>query len=114
MSPNHLRCEVVTLPSLFDSYNRPFVVVSHDTSSACSDQHVALGISTTEVEGGIPITSDDWAVGSLSKQSYIHPRYPTVISESDVVTTVGALTADIVDDAVRELGQAIGLTPATQ
>lgn len=114
MSPNHLRCEVVTHPSLFNSYSRPFVVVSHDTSSAYPDQHIALGISTTEVEGSIPINPDDWAVGSLSKQSYIHPRYPTVISESDVVTTVGALTEDIVDDAVGELGREIGLAPSTQ
>jgi len=114
VSPNHLRCEVVTHPSLFNSYNRPFVVVSHDTSPAYPDQHITLGISTTEVEGSIPITPDDWAVGSLSKQSYVHPRYPTVISESDVVTTVGALTEEIVDDAVEELGREIGLTASTQ
>jgi hypothetical protein len=113
VSPNHLRCEVVTHPSLFNSYTRPFVVVSHDTNSDYPDQHIALGISTTEVDESIPITSDDWAVGSLSKRSHIHPRYPTVISESDVVTTVGALTADIVDDAVTALGQEIGVTPST-
>ena|GEM_PF-6834082 len=114
MSPNHLRCEVVTHPSLFNSYNRPFLVVSHDTSPDYPDQHVAIGISTTDVDGSIPITDDDWAVGSLSKQSYIHPRYPTVVSESDVVTTVGALKQDIVDDTVRALGQEIGVNPSRQ
>jgi hypothetical protein len=60
------------------------------------------------------ITPDDWAVGSLSKQSYIHPRYPTVISESDVATTVGALTETIVDDAVEELGREIGFASSKQ
>jgi hypothetical protein len=85
------------------------VIVSHDTSSEYPDQHIALGISTTAVEQSIPITPDDWVVGSLSKQSYIHPRYPTVISASDVVTTVGALTEDIVDNAVLALGQEIGI-----
>jgi hypothetical protein len=114
VSPNHLRCEVVTHPSLFNSYNRPFVVVSHDTSPAYPDQHIALGISTTEVDGSIPITPDDWAVGSPSKQSYIHPRYPAVVSESDVETTVGALSEDVVDDAVRALGREIGVTPSTE
>lgn len=109
MPPKHLRCEVVTHPSLFNSYNRPFVIVSHDTSSDYPDQHIALGISTTEVKQSVPIDPADWAVGSLSKRSYIHPRYPTVVSESDVVTTVGALTQEIVDDAVTELGQDIGV-----
>lgn len=109
MSANHLRCEVVTHPSLFNSYNRPFVIVSTDTSAEYPEQHIALGISTTEVGQSVPITPDDWVVGSLPKQSYIHPRYPTVIAESDVVTTVGALTEDIVDNAVLELGQEIGI-----
>jgi mRNA interferase MazF len=108
--PNHLRCEVVTHPSLFNSYARPFVIGSHEPNPEYPDQHIALGISTTAVEGSIPISPDDWVVGNLPKQSFIHPRYPTVIAESDVVTTVGALTADIVDEAVLELGQEIGIT----
>ncbi len=45
---------------------------------------------------------------------HIHPRYPAVVSESDVETTVGALSEEIVDNAIRALGREIGLTPSTQ
>lgn len=85
------------------------MIVSHETTAEYPDQHVALGISTTETAESLPITQDDWVVGDLSRQSYIHPRYPTVISEADVVTTVGALDEDVVDDAVLALGREIGI-----
>lgn len=108
-APDHLRCEVVTYPSIFQSYNRPYVIVSQTVNTDYPSQRIALGISTSQTEKSIPITEDDWEVGRLSKQSYILPRYPTVISERDVSQVVGALSKEVVDDAASALAEDIGV-----
>jgi hypothetical protein len=104
----HLRCEVVTHPAIFQPYNRPYVIVSRNPNPDYPDQHIALGISTTNTQDSIPINADDWEVGQLSKQSYIVPRYPTVLSATNINHTVGALSQQIVDEAVETLSEAIG------
>lgn len=105
----HLRCEVVTHPAIFQPYNRPYVIASRNPNPDYPDQHIALGISTTNTQDSIPINADDWEVGQLSKQSYIIPRYPTVLLETDVTHTVGALSQQVVDEAAMALTEAIGL-----
>ncbi|QLH76904.1 hypothetical protein HZS55_06145 [Halosimplex rubrum] len=104
----HLRCEVVTHPAIFQSYNRPYVIVSQSANPDYPDQQIALGISTTNAQDSIPISADDWEVGQLSKQSYIVPRYPTVLSATNINHTVGALSQQVVDEAVEALSETIG------
>lgn len=69
---------------------------------------VALGITTTDVQGGLRIENDHWAVGGLDRPSYVDPRYPAVLSEASVARSVGAVTEAFVDRAVRELAAAVG------
>ncbi|WP_436929761.1 hypothetical protein [Halosimplex halobium] len=109
MSSTHLRREVVTHPAIFEPYNRPYVIVSETPNPEYPDQHIAVGISTNDATDSIPIGENDWQVGSLSKESYILPRYPTVISERNTAQTVGALTPDIVDEAARSLARTVGV-----
>ncbi|QLH84273.1 hypothetical protein [Halosimplex pelagicum] len=73
------------------------------------DQHVAIGISTNDAAESVPIGENDWQVGSLSKESYILPRYPAVISERDTAQTVGALVPEIVDEAAESLARNVGV-----
>lgn len=65
-------------------------------------------MKTTNAQDSIPINADDWEAGQLSKQSYIVPRYPTVLSAANINHTVGALSQQIVDEAVETLPEAIG------
>jgi hypothetical protein len=108
MSSTHLRREVVTHPAIFEPYNRPYVIVSETPNHEYPDQYIAVGISTNDATDRIPIGENDWQVGSLSTESYILPRYPTVISERNTAQTVGALTPDIVDEAAGSLARAVG------
>ncbi len=112
MGSERLRCEVVTHPAVFESYDRPFVVISRRPDPQYSDQYIALGITTNDISGSISISPDAWEVGSLPKKSYVMPRYPTVISERDVVSSVGALSKGFVDDAAKELAREIGALDA--
>jgi hypothetical protein len=109
MSSTHLRREVVTHPAVFEPYNRPYVIVSEQPNPEYPDQHLAIGISTTDATDSIPIGENDWQVGSLSTESYVVPRYPTVISERNTAQTVGALVPAVVDEAVEVLAQNIGV-----
>jgi len=55
----HLRCEVVTYPAIFQPYNRPYVIVSPNANPDYPNQHIALGISTTNTQDSIRINVDD-------------------------------------------------------
>ena len=112
MTAEHLRREVVTHPAVFQPYNRPFVIVGEQANPAFSDQYIALGISTVDAPDAIRLTERDWEVGGLSRESFVNPWYPTVISADNVVTEVGALSADIVDTAVTSLAATIGVESA--
>lgn len=106
---NIQRREVVTHPAIFRNYNRPYLIVSSDVHPDYPDQHIALGITTEAVTGGLQIEDRYWELGSLSHDSFIDPRYPAAISEQNIVTTVGVLTETCVERAVNALAREIGI-----
>lgn len=84
------------------------MIISDGPDPAYRDQYVALGITTNDVAGSINIQPGAWEVGGLSKKSYVMPRYPTVISDQDIGSSVGALSKRFVDTVARELAREIG------
>lgn len=108
MTTPHERGEIIWYPSLFEDYERPYVLVSTHSHPFHPEEYIGLVITTSPHEEAIMIEDDHWAVGTLPETSYIKPWNPTIIKAAEIRSTAGALTHQLVDTAVDDLSTICG------
>jgi len=94
------RGHVVWHPALFKDTGRPFLVLSGDTHPFHGTEYLVAGLTTTERPPAIPVPTDAWLTGGLSKASYVSPWFLTTLKHETIERGVGSLISDIVGDVV--------------
>lgn len=104
------RGAVIEYPALFafESYPRPYLVISNDAHPFYGEEYIGLAITTTEWSAATPIPDDDWIRGGLPEPSYIKPWQPTLLKHDDIVDAFGLLNPSVVDRVVGELATLVG------
>lgn len=104
------RGAVVEHPALFDfdSYPRPYVIISDDSHPFYGEEYVGLAITTTALDPAIAIDDDAWIHGGLPKTSFIKPWQPTLLKHDDIENAFGLLQPSLVDDVVGNLAIVVG------
>lgn len=99
------RGAVVEYPPLFafDSYPRPYLVVSGAEHPFYGEEYVALAITTTAIDAAMPVPDEAWIRGGLPKRSFVKPWQPTLLKHDDVVDAFGVVTPSFVDRTVSTL-----------
>jgi len=99
------RGAVIEYPALFgfDSYPRPYVIVSDDSHPFYGEEYIGLAVTTTGLDPAMPIDDDAWSRGGLPKQSFIKPWQPTLLKHDDIDDAFGKLRPSAVDRVVEEL-----------
>lgn len=103
------RGAVVEYPALFafDSYPRPYLVVSGDAHPSYGEEYVGLAVTTTAWEAAVPVPDDGWVLGGLPKPSYVKPWQPTLLKHDDIEDAFGILDSSFVDRVVGALGRVV-------
>jgi len=103
------RGAVVEYPAVFafESYPRPYLIVSNESHPFHGEEYVGLAITTTEHDAAIPIDDDSWVRGRLPKRSFIKPWQPTLLKHDDIEDAFGLLDTPVVDRASRALAALI-------
>jgi hypothetical protein len=104
------RGAVIEYPALFafESYPRPYLVVSDDSHPFHGEEYIALAITTTEMPAAVALAADDWDRGGLPRQSYVKPWQPTLLKHGDVIDAFGMLRPAVIDRIVRDLVGYVG------
>lgn len=104
------RGAVIEYPALFgfDSYPRPYVIVSDDSHPFYGEEYIGLAVTTTQLDPAMPIDDDSWVRGGLPKRSFIKPWQPTLLKRDDIDDAFGVLRSSVVDRAVAELTTIVG------
>lgn len=105
------RGAVVEYPALFafESYPRPYLVISGDAHPFYGEEYVSLAVTTTAWEAALSIPDDAWVRGGLPKPSFIKPWQPSLLKHDDVIDAFGVVDTALVDRAVERLGDVVGL-----
>jgi hypothetical protein len=104
------RGAVIEYPALFDfdSYPRPYLIVSGEAHPFHGEEYIAVAITTTALAPAIPIDDDAWVRGGLPKASFIKPWQPTLLKHADITDAFGILRASVVDQVVADLATIVG------
>lgn len=105
------RGAVVEYPALsaFESYSRPYLVISGDVHPFYGEEYLGLGVTTTVWEAALPVSDDAWGRGGLPKPSFIKSWQPTLLKHKDILDAFGIVDAAFVNRAVERLGEVVGL-----
>lgn len=82
---------------------RPFLVLSNKTHPFASQQFAGVAISTTERDVAYTLAPEDWYVGGLPEQSFVHPWSLVTRDHADIVAVYGRLKLDTVDEVLEQL-----------
>jgi len=104
------RGAVIEYPALFgfDSYPRPYVLVSDDSHPFHGEEYVGLAVTTTRLDPAIPIDDDAWVRGGLPRQSFIKPWQPTLLKHDEINDAFGLVRSSLVDRVAAELATLVG------
>ena len=102
------RGAVIEFPALFESYSRPYLIVSDESHPFHGNEYIGVAITTTAMEPAVPIKDDSWVRGGLPKKSFIKPWQPTLLKHEDIHDAFGVLEPRIVDRVADELASMIG------
>ncbi|MCH7661242.1 MAG: hypothetical protein IH933_11905 [Euryarchaeota archaeon] len=86
-----------------DETERPFLVLSNENHPFADQQVAAIGITTTPWPESIEISSEDWELGELPRQSYISPWIIVTRDYDDILRSIGRLRSDIVERTLFEV-----------
>lgn len=89
--------------------DHPYVVISTDTHPFHGDEYLAMLITTTQRGDAIAIPDERWEFGSLPKSSHVNPWTVVTLKDDDLADYQGVLESSVVDEAVAQLPQYIGL-----
>jgi hypothetical protein len=103
------RGAVIEYPALFDfdSYPRPYLIVSGQSHPFHGEEYIGIAITTTALESAIPISDDAWIRGGLPKESFLKPWQPTLLKHADISDAFGVLRQTVVDRTAEELASVI-------
>jgi len=103
------RGAVIEYPALFDfdSYPRPYLIVSGLSHPFHGEEYIGIAITTTALESAIPISDDAWVRGGLPKESFLKPWQPTLLKHADITDAFGVLRQTVVDRTAEELASVI-------
>lgn len=99
----HRRGEVVWYPALFAEYHRPFVLISSDRHPYHGDEYIGLAITTSTVDGAVPLERGAWMLGELPQPSAIKPWNPAIIKHDRIRSVAGVVQPAMVEEAVSTL-----------
>lgn len=103
------RGTVVEYPALFafESYPRPYLIISGAAHPFYGEEYVGLAVTTTAWESALSVPDDGWVLGGLPKPSFVKPWQPTLLKHDDVVDAFGVVDSSFVDRVVEELGKVV-------
>lgn len=104
------RGDVVKGPDLFADYDsRPYVCLSDDTHPFSDEEALYASVTTTHRAVAIPLSGDDFAGGSLPKESYVNPWTVVPIRHADIKTVEGRLVDETLEAIAREAAGYLGV-----
>ena len=74
------RGDVIWHPAPFRDGGRPYVVLSDDDHPFYGEEYAVVGVTTTERERGVALTSEAWNEGGAPKPSWASPWYVLTIN----------------------------------
>lgn len=92
-----------------DDDDHPYVIISTDKHPFHGTEYLAMLITRTQRSAAVPIPDKHWEYGSLSQASYISPWVVVTLKDRDLDDYQGKLKDDVVQKAVKEVPQYIGL-----
>lgn len=103
------RGAVIEYPALFafESYPRPYLIVSGDAHPFYGEEYIGLAVTTTAWAAALPVPDDAWVRGGLPEPSFIKPWQPTLLKHDAVIDAFGVVERSLVDTAVDALGAVI-------
>lgn len=104
------RGAVIEYPSVFgfDTYPRPYLIISNDSHPFHGEEYIGLAITTTDHDPALQIDSEAWIRGGLPKRSFVKPWQPTILKDTNVEDAFGLLRAGFVDEATAGLTTPVG------
>lgn len=104
------RGAVVKGPDLLGPHeHRPYVCLSTDSPPFRDEEAVYTVVTTTRRSEAIPLGVDDFATGSLPRESYVNPWILVTIKHADIRGTEGRLREELVDTIAREAAAYLGV-----
>ncbi|MDJ1434229.1 type II toxin-antitoxin system PemK/MazF family toxin [Halostagnicola sp. A-GB9-2] len=90
--------------------DHPYLIISTDAHPFQGTEYLALLITSTDRELAVSLTDSHWRYGGLSNRSYVNPWTVVTLKNSDLDGYQGMVEEEIVDTAVAEIPQYIGLS----
>jgi len=103
------RGDVIWHPAPFRDGGRPYVVLSDDDHPFYGEEYAVVGVTTTERERGVALTSEAWNEGGAPKPSWASPWYVLTIKHATITDRLGRLTTEATDDIATEVARLIGV-----
>lgn len=89
--------------------HRPYVCLSTDSPPFRDEEAVYTVVTTTRRSEAIRLGVDDFATGSLPRESYVNPWILVTIKHADIRGTEGRLGEEIVDTIARDAAAHLGV-----
>jgi mRNA-degrading endonuclease toxin of MazEF toxin-antitoxin module len=90
-------------PHSDSSAYRPWLVVSVDEHPFAAEECIAVALTTTPHDEGVPVPDDAWTAGGSRKQPYVSPWYVTTIKHRTFDRHQGRLEAEFLTWVVERL-----------
>ncbi len=103
------RGDVVWHPAPFRDGGRPYVVLSDDDHPFYGEEYVVVGVTTTERERAVALTSGTWAEGGAPKPSWASPWDVLTVKDATISDRLGWLTRETTDEIATAVARLIGV-----
>jgi mRNA-degrading endonuclease toxin of MazEF toxin-antitoxin module len=103
------RGDVVWHPAPFRDGGRPYVILSDDGHPFYGEEYVVVGVTTTEREQAVSLSSDAWAEGSPPKPSWASPWYVLTVKQATISDRLGRLTTETTNEIATAVARLVGL-----
>ncbi|GAA0661247.1 hypothetical protein ACFQDG_08155 [Natronoarchaeum mannanilyticum] len=104
------RGAVVKGPDLLADHDyRPYVCLSDDTHPFADEESLYAAVTTTRRSVAIPLSDDDFASGTLPRESYVNPWTVVTIRNDDIHGVECHLVDDTVEKIANESAEYLGV-----
>lgn len=110
MRKEFTRGAVVKGPDLLGDHDyRPYVCLSDDSHPFHEEEALYTAVTTTRRAVAIPLHDDDFASGSLPRESYANPWTVVVIRHADIENEEGRLVEAKTEQIARDTAEYLGV-----